>query len=88
MATKKKAVKKNAPAVDKVQLERWKKRGKDLIESKSGNQWAIGDWILAGVQSFGTTEAYDKAEEATRLTRATLQQFKLTAESFPNSTRV
>jgi hypothetical protein len=89
MATKKKSLKKKLPAVDEAKLEKWKKQGEVLAKAKNGNQWAIGDWILAGVETFGTTKAYDKAEQATGMTRATLQQFKLTAESFlPISTRV
>lgn len=84
---KKKALKKNA-AVDQRKLTQWAKRGKDLVNAKSGNQWEIGDWILAGEKAFGKKEAYDKAEHATGMTRATLQQFKYTAECFPISTRV
>lgn len=86
MAKKKKALKK--PAVDERKLEQWRKRGESLAKAKNGNQWAIGDWILAGEKTFGKKEAYNKAELATGMTRATLQQFKYTAECFPISTRV
>jgi hypothetical protein len=88
MATKKKSLKKKSPAVDTAKLKRWSKQGVVLAKAKEGNQWAIGDWILAGVNEFGTKKAYDEAQEATGMTRDTLYQFKFIAECFPISTRV
>jgi hypothetical protein len=87
MATKKKSLLKK-PAVDERKLKQWAMQGEALAKAKNGNQWAIGDWILAGAKTFGTKEAYNKAQQATGMTRATLQQFKYTAECFPISTRV
>jgi hypothetical protein len=86
MATKKKPEKK--PAVDERKLEQWKKKGESLASAKNSNQWAIGDWILAGLKCFGKGCAYDIAQEATGMMRATLYLFKDTAECFPISTRV
>lgn len=87
MATKKRALKKK-PAVDeRQQLDRWKKQGKAL--GVSHHQWAIADWILRGMKLFKSKKkAYDEAVELTGMTRETLQQFKMTAEFFPISTRV
>jgi hypothetical protein len=79
---------KTKPAVANGQLERWANRGVALAKVKDGNQWAIGDWLLSGEKDFGKKKAYDKAQSATGMTRATLQQFKYTAECFPISTRV
>jgi hypothetical protein len=86
MATKKKPEKK--PAVDERKLEQWKKKGESLAKKKDGNQWDIGDWILAGEKTFGKKRAYDAAQKATGMKRATLYLFKDTAECFPISTRV
>ncbi|HZQ23396.1 MAG TPA: hypothetical protein VFA89_11415 [Terriglobales bacterium] len=70
-------------------FERWKKRGEVLGKAKSGNQWAIADWIRDGMKRFKKSDVYDEVEELTGMTRASLQQFKLTAEFFPTiSTRV
>src|SRR6266567_8995801 len=85
MATKKKAPK---PAFDDQKLKQWVQDGVSLVKAKNGNQWEIGDWIRNGVETFGTKEAYNRAMQATGMTRATLQQFKYTAECFPISTRV
>jgi hypothetical protein len=87
MATKKKAVQ-NKPKVDERKLEQWKKKGESLGKARSLNQWAIGDWILDGEKRFGNRRAYDIAQKATGMMRATLYQFKDTAECFPISTRV
>lgn len=88
MATTKKTQQKKRRPVVQRKLKQWAKRGEVLANAKSGNQWEIGDWIRAGADSFGTKEAYNKAMQATGMTRATLQQFKYTAECFPISTRV
>jgi hypothetical protein len=88
MATKKKTPKKKAAPIDKRKLGQWKRKGEVLASAKWSNQWKIGDWILAGVRRFGTTHAYDAAQKATGMRRATLYQFKDTAECFPISTRV
>ena len=85
-SAKKKVLKK--PAVDEPQLKRWVEKGKSLVTAKSGNQWKIGDWILAGEETFGKKRAYDIAQEVTGMKRATLYLFKDTAECFPISTRV
>jgi hypothetical protein len=85
MATNKKGLKKKA-SVD-PQVSRWKKEGRSLRVSQ--HQWVIADWILRGMKLFKSkTKAYDEAVKLTGMTRETLQQFKMTAEFFPASTRV
>jgi hypothetical protein len=86
MATKKKAVKKNAPATQKLDLQRWKEQGKvlkvaegHLRDKEFTHQWAIADWMLAGVKSFGKDKAYKEAMNATGMTMQTLEQFAHTA---------
>jgi hypothetical protein len=84
MATKKKALKN--PANERI-IRRWKKEGRTLRVSQ--HQWVIADWILRGMKLFKSkTKAYDAAVRLTGMTRETLQQFKMTAEFFPASTRV
>jgi hypothetical protein len=85
MATKKKVPKKKTAA--DPQVLRWKKDGLSLRVSQ--HQWIIADWILRGMKLFKSkTKAYDEAVKLTGMTRETLQQFKMTAEFFPASTRV
>jgi hypothetical protein len=100
MATKKKAVKKKAPAVDVHKLKQWSKRGEGfktaefrLRETEFRHQWAIADWMLDGEESFGKTKAgktkaYDEAEKITGFTRGTLEQFAHTAKKVSLLTRV
>jgi hypothetical protein len=85
MATKKKVPKKKT-ATD-PEVSRWKKEGLSLRVSQ--HQWVIADWILRGIKLFKSkTKAYDEAVKLTGMTRESLQQFKMTAEFFPASTRV
>jgi len=86
MPTKKKALKKKAPAVDAAKLEQWKKQGRvlkvaevHLRNTEFSHQWKIADWMLAGEKEF-KKKAYDEAVELTGMTRETLQQFAHTAK--------
>jgi hypothetical protein len=87
MATKRKSPKKKAPAFDAAKLERWSEQGKAfraaesrLRDTEFTHQWAIADWMLAGVSKFGKNRAYEVAIEATGMTRGTLEQFAHTAK--------
>jgi hypothetical protein len=87
MPTKKKSLKRN-PAVQKRELERWKKRGKalkaaeDRLRSTEFNhQWRIADWMLAGVKAFKQEVAYKEASAVTGMTVETLRQFVHTARN-------
>jgi hypothetical protein len=76
----------NKSAVD-PRVVRWKREGRTLRVSQ--HQWVIADWILRGMKLFKSKKkAYDAAVNLTGMTRETLQQFKMTAEFFPSSTRV
>jgi hypothetical protein len=86
MATKKKSVKKKATAVDRVKLEQWTEQGRvlraaefRLRDTEFTHQWAIADWMLAGVEAFGKDKAYKAAMKATGMTEQTLDQFAHTA---------
>src|SRR5579863_7126558 len=80
------AIKKKTASVD-PKLKRWKEEGRTLRVSQ--HQWVIADWILDGMKLFKSkTRACDEASALTGMTRETLQQFKMTAEFFPASTRV
>jgi hypothetical protein len=69
------------------ELERWINKGRNLEPDR--HQWDVADWILKGVEKFGKKQAYDEAEKLTGYTRATLYEFKYTAECFRTiSTRV
>jgi hypothetical protein len=92
MATKKKALKKKAPAVDKHKFKQWREQGAAfkaaehaLRNTEFTHQWAIADWMRDGEKSFGKTKAartktYDEAEKVTGFTRETLEQFAHTAK--------
>ena len=74
------------PAVGKLTITQWRARGQKLKaaevhlrETEFTHQWAIADWILAGVKEFGSDRAYEVAVEATGMTRGTLEQFAHTA---------
>jgi hypothetical protein len=74
---------------DQQDLERWERRGEALGKAKSANQWAIADWVCDGMKRFRKREVYNAVEKWTGMSRASLYQFKLTAESFPKiSTRI
>jgi len=95
MPTKKKALKKKAPAVDKVKLEQWTEQGRvfraaefRLRDTEFTHQWAIADWMLDGVKAFGKDKAYEAAMKATRMTEQTLDQFAHTARKVLVLTRV
>jgi hypothetical protein len=94
MATKKKSVRKN-PAEEKRELKRWSEQGKVFRAAESRlrdmeftHQWAIAEWVLAGVKAFGKDKAYRAAIEATRMTEQTLDQFLHTARNVSVLTRV
>ena len=52
-----------------------------MRDTEFTHQWAIADWILAGVEAFGKDRAYEEAIEATGMTRGTLEQFAHTARN-------
>jgi hypothetical protein len=94
MATKKKAPKKN-PAEEKRELKRWIEQGvvfraaeSRLRDTEYTHQWAIAEWLLAGVKTFGKDKAYEAAMKATRMTEQTLDQFAHTAKRVGILTRV
>jgi hypothetical protein len=94
MASKKKSLKKN-PAEEKRELKRWSEQGKvfraaefRLRDTEFTHQWAIADWMLAGVKAFGKDKAYKAAMKATGMTEQTLDQFAHTARKVSVLTRV
>jgi len=79
MATKKKALKKKAPAVDARKLEQWKEKGEALARAKWSNQWEIAAWMLKGEDTFKKKQREEVAVKATGMTVETLRQFAYTA---------
>ncbi len=79
MATKKKSLKK--PAVHEPTLKRWAKQGESLATAKSGNQWAIAEWMCKGEGEFKKSKPYAVAAKATGMTVETLRQFAHTARN-------
>jgi hypothetical protein len=95
MASKKKSLKRKAPAVDAAKLKQWTEQGRvfraaefRLRDTEFTHQWAIADWMLAGVKAFGKDKAYEAAMKATRMTEQTLDQFAHTARRVRVLTRV
>src|SRR5207244_3798154 len=79
MATKRKALKKKAPTNNGRELKQWVKQGESLARAKSGNQWAIADWMCRGEDDFKKRKPYQVAVQATGMTVETLRQFAYTA---------
>lgn len=65
------------PGVKSQKLDQWKKQGFLLARAKNVNQWAIADWMCAGVGDF--KKPYAEAAAVTGMTVKTLRQFCHTA---------
>ncbi|SRR5216684_1901338 len=87
MATKKKSLNKSAAGKQR-ELARWKSRGEVLAKAKSGNQWAIAEWMRKGVDRFKRKVAYAEAAVITGMKIETLRTFFSVANKIPASTRV
>jgi hypothetical protein len=68
--------------LDKLALSKWRKQGATfkaaeyrLRDTEFTHQWAIVDWMHAGVKAFGKEDAYRVALKATGMTKLTLEQF-------------
>jgi hypothetical protein len=71
-------------------LADWQTQGATLALTQRRHQWALADWILAGIELHGgnATAAYDAAEQILpEYSRATLQQWASLARAFPAQVR-
>ncbi len=75
-------------------FESWKEKGETLVndfrkseKTLETNQWAIGDWIVRGVENekFGKEKAYDEAERITGFGREYLQTVVWVVNRFRDS---
>lgn len=77
---------KNSKRKPTASIGKWKEEGKalwraelHLRDREFSHQWAIADWMRRGEDTFGKERARDAAQQATKMTRETLQQFAHTA---------
>lgn len=68
-------------------VEMWATVGVKLAKSRSGVQWAIGDWLLYGDEREYDEGMYEAAAESTGLKRGTLMNLKAVAKAFPKHKR-
>jgi hypothetical protein len=73
-------------AIDAVlELAEWETLGASLAEAQDAIAWAIGDWLLYGLEHFDGV--IDRAVRATRKSRVTLMEYVRVARSLPQPRR-
>jgi hypothetical protein len=72
-----------------LEFESWVKQGKTLTASATENQFAVGDWLVSGEDSFRTDKGivegkvYDRAEQLTGMSRSHLRKSASIARNVP-----
>ena len=76
-------------ATPRLTLERWREIGAKIGTFATAINWAMGDWLLAGVElGIPKSELYELASEITGRSFDTLSQCLRVAEAFPRIDRV
>lgn len=71
-----------------ITVEAWRAEGECLSRYHKSQQWAIADWIVAGMDNIPATEVYDATEKLfPQYTRTTLANMASVARAFPASLR-
>jgi hypothetical protein len=79
------------PAADRpvLDFESWAAQGKTLTATATENQFAVGDWLVSGEDSFQTHKGnvqgkvYDRAEQLTGMSRSHLRKSASIARNVP-----
>ena len=88
-ATENISVENNALAAIKDNgFDKWRQLGRIISESGNRLQWDIGDWIVAGQDTYGERRAYREAQSIfTGYLPATLKDFAYVSRHVPSSVR-